>query len=71
MGRHNGWVKIWDKKEQKYWHDEDGQDLTFYNETAAKNMMYTEGYTYEYMKEGVELHPYNPVAEDNSGYDLQ
>lgn len=69
--RYSGWIKIWDIKEQKYWHNEDDDDLTFENEIAAKNMMYIEGYTYEYMSTAVEFHPYNPVMEDKTGYDLQ
>lgn len=69
--QHLGWVKIWDIKEQKYWDNDDGEYLTFPNETTAKNMMYIEGYTYEYMTTGVEFHHYNPVVDDKDGYDLQ
>lgn len=64
-------VRIWDVKEQKYWDDEDGEPLTFQDETAARNMMYTEGYTYEYMTTGIEFHPFNTILKDNSGYDFQ
>lgn len=67
----NNAVKIWDVKEQKYWDDEDGSDMVFANETTARNMMYVEGYTYEYMMTGVEFHPFNTILNDNSGYDLQ
>lgn len=62
------WIKIWDIKEKQYWQNDDGEDLTFENETAARNMMYTEGYKYEYMISAVEFHPYSPI--DKSGYDL-
>ena len=64
-------VKIWDIKEQKYWDNEDGQELVFKDEIAAKNMMYTEGYTREYMETGVEFHPYNTLLNDKTGYDYQ
>lgn len=64
-------VKIWDVKEQKYWDNDDGEDLTFTDETTAKNMMYTEGYTFEYMTTGVEFHPFNTILNDKSGYDLR
>jgi hypothetical protein len=67
-------IKIWDIEGQFYWHDEtdpDEPELVFENETAAKNMMYTEGYTYEYMAAAVEFHPFSPIINDKSGYDLQ
>ena len=64
-------VKIWDIKDEFYWTDEnEGHELVFDSETAAKNMMYTEGYTYEYMSSAVEFHPYNPIVDDKDGYDL-
>lgn len=62
-------VKIWDVIEERYWDNEDGEALTFENEIAAKNMMYTEGYKQEYMETGVEFHPHTTI--DKSGYDLQ
>lgn len=64
-------VKIWDIKEGKYWDDDDGEHLVFKDEVAAKNMMYTEGYTYEYMDTAVEFHPFNRIINDKSGYDLE
>lgn len=67
-------VKIWDKKGQFYWWDETNTDephLVFKDIIAAKNMMYTEGYTQEYMENEVEFHPYNPIVGDKSGYELQ
>lgn len=62
-------VKIWDIIDQKYWDNDDGEDLIFLDETAAKNMMYTEGYKREYVETAVEFHPYTPI--DKTGYDLQ
>lgn len=64
-------VKIWDIEHRKYWDNEDGEDLVYKDETAAKNMMYTEGYTYKFMTTSVEFHPFNPIVNDKSGYDLQ
>jgi hypothetical protein len=66
----NQLVKIWDIKEEKYWEDEnEGHELVFKDETAARNMMYSEGYTYEYMSTAVEFHPFTPI--DKTSYDLQ
>lgn len=67
-------IKIWDKEGCFYWWDENDPDeshLVFKDETAAKNMLYTEGYTYEYMSTGVEFHPYSPIIDDKTGYTLQ
>lgn len=61
-------VKIWDVVKEQYWQDDDGEDLTFDSETAARNMMFTEGYKREYMETGVEFHPFTPI--DQSGYEL-
>lgn len=62
-------IRIWDIEKKGYWQDEDGNDLIYNNETAAKNMMFTEGYTKEFVETGVELHPYYHI--DKTGYDLQ
>jgi hypothetical protein len=62
-------VNVWDVVKEEYWQNDDGEDLTFANEVAAKNMMYTEGYKQEYMETGVEFHPFTPI--DKTGYDLQ
>lgn len=66
-------IKIWDK-EGFYWFDEndpDHPDLVFPDTIAAKNMMFTEGYTQEYMENEVEFHYHNPIVDDKSGYDLK
>jgi hypothetical protein len=64
-------VKIWDIEKRFYWHNDDGEDLVFKDTIAARNMMYTEGYTYEYMDSAVEFHRHDPIVDDKSGYDLQ
>jgi hypothetical protein len=67
-------VKIWDKKGEFYWWNENDPDephLVFPDTIAARNMMYTEGYTYEYMENEVEFHRYDPIIDDKTGYDLQ
>jgi hypothetical protein len=61
-------VKIWDVVKEEYWVGEEGELLTFENETSARNMMYTEGYKLEYVETGVEFHLHTPI--DKSGYDL-
>jgi hypothetical protein len=62
-------IKIWDLVKEEYWQGEDCEDLVFDNETAARNMMYTEGYKLEYVETGIEFHPFTPI--DKSGYEFQ
>ncbi len=43
--------------EDRYWRDDDGQLLLYQTEAAAKNMMFDEGWSYEYVSTAVEFHP--------------
>lgn len=50
-------VKIYDKNEDRYFEDEDGQVMIFDSEVDAKNYLFTLEFTYEFVQASIEFEP--------------
>ena len=48
-------IAIFDIHRNCFWADEDGEMLLFENEIAAKNFVYTQQYTYEFMTNNLKF----------------
>lgn len=62
-------IIIWEKATRKYWRNDDGEYLTYDDIDHAKSEMRKEGFTEDFMVNGVEYHDH--LIIDKSGYDYQ
>lgn len=50
-------VSIFNKTEERFFRNDDGEKLLFDSETEAKNFLFGLGFTYEFVKANIEFKP--------------